>query len=41
MVERSLTAGPLTLNPPEARKPYYAHQKRMLEFFEELLSDKE
>jgi hypothetical protein len=31
----TLTAALLALNPTEARKPYYAHQKRIFEFFQE------
>ncbi|WP_363346326.1 hypothetical protein [Methylocystis echinoides] len=31
----TLTAALLALNPAEVRKPYYAHQKRMFEFFQE------
>jgi hypothetical protein len=31
----SLTAALLALNPDESRKPYFAHQKRMIEFFKE------
>lgn len=31
----TLTAALLALNPTEVRKPYYAHQKRMFEFFQE------
>ena len=34
----TLTAALLALNPAEARKPYYAHQKRILEFFREAVA---
>jgi hypothetical protein len=32
----TLTSALLALSPTEVRKPYYAHQKRMLEFFQEV-----
>ena len=38
----SLTAALLALNPTESRKPYFAHRKRIIEFFKEaLVSPKE
>jgi len=33
----SLTAGLLALNPSDTRKPYFAHQRRMIEFFAETI----
>ena len=35
----TLAAALLALNPPEVRKPYYAHQKQLLEFFQEIIGN--
>jgi hypothetical protein len=35
----TFTAALLALNPSEARKPYFAHQKRMFEFFQEVIQE--
>jgi hypothetical protein len=36
----SLTAALLALNPSDARKPYFAHQRRIVEFFEQAVESR-